>query len=139
MFVPGRVREGKETFCFMSNQPQISKEDIKTGNSISNLRVGVNMELDEPEDFDWCSVLGLESTTAGPFDRGWIIVGFWYYTMVAWLGSRGRMKSEGISIFGEGLRWLALFMGEESARLWGLGFRCGCTKFHDWLLSEWTV
>jgi hypothetical protein len=68
-FVPGRVREGKETFCSMSNQLQIRKEDIKTGNLISNLRVGVNMELDEPEDFDWCSVLGLGSTIAGPFDR----------------------------------------------------------------------
>jgi hypothetical protein len=85
-FVPSRVKTGKETFCSMSNQLQIRKEDFKTtktANLISNRCVGVNMELDKPEDFDWCSVLGLGSTIAGALDRGpGLSFGFWCCTMV---------------------------------------------------------
>jgi hypothetical protein len=68
--VPVMAKKGKDTFCTMSNQLQIRKENFTTGALISNLRVGVEMKLKEPEGFNWCSVLGLGSSISGAFDKG---------------------------------------------------------------------
>ena len=73
---------GTDTFCSMSNEIQVRKTDATTGDEISSLNVGVSIEIDPGQRFDWCRLADLSATIAGVLEGGAGLSGF--FGVSAW-------------------------------------------------------
>lgn len=54
----------KSTFCMMSSMNWVERSDSDTQDGIISLKLGVNIEINRGQAFDWCSIADLGSTTA---------------------------------------------------------------------------